>query len=347
MRATVVREHTANEQHRFTQHTIHGYVLAILLIAALLALPAAVWLDLRNISEHALRTQASDLNSVISGVRRYYADNVVGRVLAEHGSSSTQVLPNYHEVPGAIPIPATLSLELGQVISEQQANIGYRFVSDYPFKGRPPHLLDGFELGALAALRIDPHQQLSDVSSSILTDRVRLVAPIIMAEACVNCHNAHPDSPKRDWKIGDVRGIQEVIVIQPIAANLVSFKYLLLYFAFTATLGFVFIAFQCRQAATIQAMNTELGEANAFLAAISAKISRYLSPQLYKSIFTGEKDVSARSTLLEVSFHNSMVTVVPESGRVTVSVIPTRVSVARSSRSVESAVKRAGHAIAQ
>ena len=51
-----------------------------------------------------------------------------------------------------------------------------------------------------------------------------------MGAACVNCHNTHPESPKRDWKVGDVRGIQEVTITQPIAANIFSFKYLLAYF---------------------------------------------------------------------------------------------------------------------
>jgi class 3 adenylate cyclase len=267
-------------------------VLVLLVLVLLTGLPAAVWFDLRNLSEYTLRNQAGDLNSLISSVRAYYGKNVVGRVLAEHGATATQVVPNYRDIPGAIPIPATLSLELGKVISEQQANITYRFISDYPFKGRPPHALDDFERQALTSLRANPNQQLTDVSWSILTDRVRLVAPIVMAPACVNCHNTHPDSPKQDWKVGDVRGIQEVMVSQPIATNIFTFKYLLLYFAFTATLGFAFIALQRRQAKVIQGMNRELGETNEFLAAISTKISHYLSPQIYKSIFTGEKDVT-------------------------------------------------------
>ena len=78
---------------------------------------------------------------------------------------------------------------------------------------------------ALAALRANPKpaddRRLVDRSSR---DRVRLVAPVLMGEACVNCHNAHPESPKHDWKVGDVRGIQEVIITQPIAANIFSFK---------------------------------------------------------------------------------------------------------------------------
>jgi adenylate cyclase len=59
-----------------------------------------------------------------------------------------------------------------------------------------------------------------------------------------------------------------------------------------AAVGFTFIALQRRQAAVIQAMNAELETANEFLASMSIKISRYLSPQIYKSIFSGQKDVT-------------------------------------------------------
>ncbi len=38
-------------------------------------------------------------------------------------------------------------------------------------------------------------------------------------------------------------------------------------------------------------MNSELETSNEFLASLSMKISRYLSPQIYKSIFSGQKDV--------------------------------------------------------
>jgi adenylate cyclase len=77
-------------------------------------------------------------------------------------------------------------------------------------------------------------------------DRARLVAPVIMERPCVSCHNSHPESPKTDWKVGDVRGIQEVSISQPITGNIFAFKYLLGYFALTATVGSLFIALQRR-----------------------------------------------------------------------------------------------------
>ncbi|HEX7789786.1 MAG TPA: adenylate/guanylate cyclase domain-containing protein [Afipia sp.] len=269
---------------------VRGIWTGVLIALLLVLLPVAVWLDLTNLGEAALRRQATDLNSVVTSVRSYYASNVVGRILSHSGM--TQVIHNYETVPGAVPIPATLSLELGKVISEQQQNIVYRFVSDYPFKNRTPHQLDSFEVGALAALRENPNQKIEDTSHSLFSDRVRLVAPVIMGAACVSCHNVHPESPKKDWKVGDVRGIQEIIIAQPIAANIFSFKFLLAYFALAAVSGLSFLGMQRRQAAQISGMNHELEANNEFLASLSMKISRYISPQIYKSIFSGQKDVT-------------------------------------------------------
>jgi adenylate cyclase len=272
---------------------VKGYILVMLIASLLVGLPIAVWLDLSNLVEANLRRQASGVNSIISSVRNYYANNVVGRVLASPGT--TQVVHNYKDVPGAIPIPATLSLELGRVISEQQQNIEHRFVSDYPFKNRAPHPLDDFETDALNRLRQNSNQQLTRLSSSVFTDGVRLIAPVMMEQPCVNCHNSHPDSPKTDWKVGDVRGIQEVSIAQTISGNVFAFKYLLAYFLLTAAVGSGFIALQRRQAATISGMNAELEAKNDFLDSLSTKISHYLSPQIYRSIFSGEKDVIIRT----------------------------------------------------
>src|SRR5580704_14718671 len=268
-----------------------GLFLLLLVALLLVGLPVAVWLDLTNLAETNLNRQASDLNSIISSVRSYYASNVVGRILAAP-SVPTKVAHNYEAIPGAIPIPATLSLELGKVISQQQHNIAYRFVSDYPFANRAPHPLDQFEADALRRLRENPNQMIAADTTSLFGDKVRLVAPVVMAAPCVACHNSHPESPKHDWKVGDVRGLQEVTITQPIGNDLFAFKYLLAYFVLVAAVGFIFIALQRRQAAVIQAMNAELETANEFLASMSMKISRYLSPQIYKSIFSGQKDVT-------------------------------------------------------
>jgi signal transduction histidine kinase len=98
-----------------------------------------------------------------------------------------------------------------------------------------------------------------------------------MAATCTDCHDTHPESPKRDWKVGDVRGIQEVTITQPIAANLLSFKYLLIYFALNGIAGGFFLVLQRRHAIAIQGMNRELETANQFLAEASERKSQFVA----------------------------------------------------------------------
>lgn len=145
---------------------------------------------------------------------------------------------------------------------------------------------------ALAELRRtrDPAGGVTDISGSMMERTIRMAVPVIMASGCVSCHNSHPDSPKRDWQVGDVRGIQSITLTQPIAANLFSFGHLLLYLFAAGSIGLFVAMLNWRQAVLFSKLSDELGEANSFLASISMKISKYLSPQVYKSIFSGERD---------------------------------------------------------
>jgi adenylate cyclase len=272
------------------QQTIGPFLVPAVMLG-LLGLPLAVWLDLRDLSDRFVRSQADEIGSIIDDMRSFYASDVVGRVIAAHGGTVTPT-SKYLTTDGGIPIPATLSIELGNRIRAHDGSVKYTFTSDLPFKGREAHRLDPFETNALASLRANPKQVISQVSGSPLARSVRTASPVIMGQVCVSCHNTHPDSPKTDWKVGDVRGIQEISVVQPIAANIFSFKYLLLYFVLAAAGGLAFIILQRRQAAMIRGMNQELVEANDFLASISMKIAKYLSPQVYKGIFSGQKDVA-------------------------------------------------------
>ena len=273
------------------QQRTFGPLLVLAVVLGLMGLPIAVWMDLRTLSERLLLLQASETGRIIDDMRGFYASDVVGRVLQAHGQVTTGAA-DYGSVPGAIPIPATLSIELGERISAHDGAVKYRFVSDLPFRGRAPHALDPFEQRALSELRLNPAQPVVETTGTLLDRMVRIATPVKMGEVCVGCHNRHPDSPKLDWKVGDVRGIQEVAVSQSLGTNLLAFKYLLAYFALAAGAGLAFILLQRRQAGLIRGMNTELTQANDFLAAISMKLAKYLSPQIYKSIFSGAKDVA-------------------------------------------------------
>ncbi len=248
-----------------------GPFLIFAVVAGLLALPVAVWLDLRDLAERMVRVQATEVGHVINNMRDFYASDVVSRVVKAHGKAVPS--HRYREIEGGIPVPATLSIELGNRLGGPDEAVGYRFVSDFPFKGRTNHGLDAFEVGALASLRRDASQPIVDVQGTIFDVNIRIASPVVMGPSCVSCHNSHPASPKTDWVVGDVRGIQEISVVRPIAANLFSFKYLLIYFAFASLSGFMIIAAQRRQSRLVQSMNDKLFNANNVLETNNAEIA--------------------------------------------------------------------------
>lgn len=244
----------------------------LLVVIGLGMLPVAVWLDLRAISDASLQSQAIDLDQTISKIRTYYARNIIARVQeAPDGITPTH---EYHDTPGGIPIPATLSIELGEVIGGNTRNLKYRFVSDLPFQDRQDHKLTPFEIKALEDFRKsrDPEDIEIGYEGSIFNRKIQIASPVMLGAACVACHNSHPESPRTDWKEGDVRGIQAITISQPIAENLWSFRYLLLYFATAGAIGAAVTALQWHQATRLHRMNIDLGQANTEIAHLNDQL---------------------------------------------------------------------------
>lgn len=184
------------------------------LLAGLLMLPVVMVHSISSATMAQMKLQAEEVSTLTSDIRAYYADNVIARLQAADGRAVYS--ENYREVHGGIPIPATLSIELGALFdnAHRDGRISYEFLSDYPFARRASRSLDDFETEALTTFRAHPERRSFDqlIGNGLGRSSYRLATPVIMRKACVTCHNSHPDSPRRDWKVGDVRGIQEVTV---------------------------------------------------------------------------------------------------------------------------------------
>jgi len=151
---------------------------------------------------------ASQYSEAISEFRTLYTSEVVDRA-RKHGVS---VRHDYQEEEAAIPLPATMSILLGnQITSETGGSV--RLFSDYPFPWRAKKRqgLDAFEEMALHRLRKHPDSPVFSFEEYQGRPALRYATADRMRPSCVQCHNQHPDSPKRDWKVGDVRGVLEVI----------------------------------------------------------------------------------------------------------------------------------------
>jgi hypothetical protein len=149
---------------------------------------------------------AASKASMLETVNGLYSSAVVARVDREH----VNVTHDWKEQKGAIPLPATFLTELAGVLSSGSGGTVVKHYSDLPFKFRGPPHLDEFGTEALAALRRDPDHPITKVEEIDGRPVLRYAAARRMGASCVNCHNTHPESPKTDWKVGDVRGVLEI-----------------------------------------------------------------------------------------------------------------------------------------
>ena len=147
----------------------------------------------------------------LSTVQSMYSSEVVER-LNYIGITPRQ---DYRNHDGAIPFPATFSIELAKAMTNPKTDIITRLYSDYPFATRKDGgPKDEYESLALTTLRFakdknEPFIRFENVNNRM---SMRYGKSVLMKQSCVDCHNIHPDSTKKDWKVGDVRGVREVIV---------------------------------------------------------------------------------------------------------------------------------------
>ncbi len=165
------------------------------------------WLADELVHASVLESAAAQ-SEILLEVNNSYSDVVkratAGKILVTH---------EYIGNPAAIPIPATFTIELGQQISDRsESGTQIRLYSDFPFRSRRnggPR--DDFEIDALRRLREQPTTAVYEFSDFKGRPALRYATARRMQETCVACHNSHPDSPKKDWKVGDVRGVVEII----------------------------------------------------------------------------------------------------------------------------------------
>ncbi len=160
------------------------------------------------LTESAAKKNAELYSQALSEFRTLYSSKVVAKL-----KDKIEITHDYHKKPNAIPLPATLTMELGEKIGQHESGAQVRLYSDYPFPWRKDSgPRDKFEEDALFRLREDPLKPF--VSFEDFDDRwsFRYATADIMHPSCVTCHNSHSQSPKTDWKAGDVRGVLEVIL---------------------------------------------------------------------------------------------------------------------------------------
>lgn len=120
------------------------------------------------------------------------------------------ITPDYIKTHGALPLPATFTIDAGERISKAESGMQVRLYSRYPWRpnGGPK---DEFERKALTVLEQDPLRPFHEFTEIDGRRSLLYATARRMEESCVKCHNQSTTSPKRDWKVGEVVGVLKIV----------------------------------------------------------------------------------------------------------------------------------------
>lgn len=178
---------------------ITAFVGLILLVTLL---PSAI---VDNARESAVAS-ATQTVAQFKTLRAYYTKNVIKKILADGNLKPSF---NHAAEEKSIPLPATLIHEMSGLLAKNDTQI--TLFSIYPFPNRAGRKLDGFQRDAWEYLNNNPDGTFTREEEKNGKQVLRVaLADTMVADACVNCHNTHPQTPRKGWNLGDVRGVLEV-----------------------------------------------------------------------------------------------------------------------------------------
>ena len=145
---------------------------------------------------------ADIVHAVIQADRTFYTVHVVER-LQEMG---VVVASENWKTQKTLPLPVQFLEESARLAANTSAKIGYKLISLWPINKQHGPKTE-FDQAGLWEISQHPDHPYSGM---VLNGRdlyfQAVYADRAVAQACIGCHNAHPDSPRRNFQMNDVMG---------------------------------------------------------------------------------------------------------------------------------------------
>ena len=205
-----IRARRMNPAERFwrwcRRYPLAASLLLAVPIGSLAGFAYLSWLSTHFVQSTALESTRMEA-SMLEDINEFYSDQIV----APLDQNKIRVTHAYASTPNSIPLPFTFLIDAGQKITENNSGMKVRIYSQFPWRenGGP---IDEFEHHALERLKQHSGTKKAPDTFHEFTDLkgrpvLRYARAQIMQESCVNCHNQYPESPKKDWQIGDLGGV--------------------------------------------------------------------------------------------------------------------------------------------
>lgn len=147
------------------------------------------------------QTMADAIHTVLQADRTVYTQLIVNRLANEENVIKAS---EHWKDDKALLLPAQM-FRAGAEIAGKQSDFSYSLLSLWPINKKNAAKTDaekkGLEQVAKTGATFYGEEELGDKRffTAIYPDKA-------VAEACIKCHNNHPDTPKKDFKLDDVMG---------------------------------------------------------------------------------------------------------------------------------------------
>ncbi len=145
---------------------------------------------------------AEFIHSVIQADRTIYSEYIVERLSKTIGLHAVE---DWRE-KDALMLPAQFLSQSAELANKRNTGMSYRLISSWPInKNNGP--TSEFEKEGLKKILTNNNAPHSKIVNSDGKNFYEVVYPdLAVTHSCVECHNNHPESPKKDFKVGDVVG---------------------------------------------------------------------------------------------------------------------------------------------
>jgi hypothetical protein len=187
-------------------------VATLAMMAALSPLAGVIyiqWLANELVRHTALESVAQQADLLLHANDEY--SDIVKKVRDLGYQITHDPIPEKNKIP--LSIPATFIHDIGHRLERSPtSDIDVRLYSEYPFPWRAKEggARDNFEREALKQLEAHPEQHIHSFEVKDGKKVLRYAIARVLKDSCVDCHNTRADSPKKNWKVGDVRGVLEI-----------------------------------------------------------------------------------------------------------------------------------------
>jgi hypothetical protein len=147
---------------------------------------------------------ADAIHTVLEADRTVYTQKVVNRLTIDEKAIKAS---EHWQEDKALVLPAQMFRMGAELVNEKAPGFSYALISEWAINKKNLPRTDGEKQGMAALLKTPAQPFYSEEELGGKRYFTAVYADIAVAEACVQCHNAHKDSPRTDFKKGDVMGV--------------------------------------------------------------------------------------------------------------------------------------------